>query len=71
MLISIYGIIQNPQWINYTNGDNINAVVQSGDSLLVGTEGGFVKLHKTSMGKVVFTHVSGLPKNNTEVENFH
>jgi ligand-binding sensor domain-containing protein len=39
---------QNPQWINYTNGDEIYALADDGDYLWVGTRVGLVKIDKIS-----------------------
>jgi ligand-binding sensor domain-containing protein len=39
---------QNPEWLNYTNGDEVFAIVSSGNNLWIGTDGGLVKLDKTT-----------------------
>lgn len=39
---------QNPEWINLTNGDQVSAIVSSGNDLWIGTDGGLVKLNKTT-----------------------
>ncbi len=47
--MALYAILiaQNPQWLNYTNGDNINALAEDGNNMWVGTSnGGLVKLDK-------------------------
>ncbi len=56
---------QNPQWINYTNGNNIAAIAEEGDYLWIATHrGGLVKLHKASGNPVFFNKAnSGLPNN--------
>jgi len=58
-------ISQNPEWINYTNGDWINAIEMEGDLVWVGTLGaGLVKIDRIS-GKTTFYDKinSGLPSN--------
>ena len=55
---------QNPEWINYTNGHEVNSVVIDGDNIWAGTNGGLVKLNKTT-GEITFYNKanSGLPDN--------
>ncbi len=53
LLITIIGIIcytnaQNPQWLNYTNGDNIYTLAEEGNDVWVGTNGGLVRFDKTT-----------------------
>ncbi len=45
---------QNPEWINYTNGDEIYAIEISGDFIWVGTDGGLVKINRISGDKTFF-----------------
>ena len=33
---------QNPEWMNYTNGQSIRATAIEGDAIWIGTEGGLV-----------------------------
>ncbi|MBC8375167.1 MAG: hypothetical protein H8E26_03910 [FCB group bacterium] len=58
------GIAQNPEWINYTNGEEVYALAEAGEYIWVGTNGGLIKIDITSGEK---THVnranSGLPSN--------
>jgi ligand-binding sensor domain-containing protein len=57
---------QNPEWINYTNGDQVNALAVQGEGIWVGTNvGGLVKINRTS-GKTEFYNKanSELPSNN-------
>ena len=35
-------LAQNPEWINHTNGDQVNSVVVDGDNIWAGTNGGLV-----------------------------
>ena len=44
---------QIPQWANYTTAKSVNAIVQEGDSLWIGTEGGLV-LYSISTGQSRF-----------------
>jgi ligand-binding sensor domain-containing protein len=44
---------QTPQWSNYTAGKFVNAIVQEGDNLWVGTDGGLV-LYTISTGQSQF-----------------
>lgn len=46
MVLQCYA--QNPEWINLTNGDQVFALVSSGNDLWIGTDGGLVKLNKTT-----------------------
>jgi ligand-binding sensor domain-containing protein len=45
---------QNPEWINYTNGKTIQALVIEGDNVWIGTTGGLVKLNKTTGEKTFY-----------------
>jgi len=69
LLITIIGITcytkaQNPQWINYTNGDNIQALAIEGNTVWAGTTGGLVGHDKTTGEQVFFNKAnSGLPAN--------
>ena len=45
---------QNPEWINYTNGDEINAIEMEGDYIWVGTRGGLVKVDTLSGNAIFF-----------------
>ena len=55
---------QNPEWMNFTNGDNINSLVNEGDCLWVCTGGGLVKLNKLTAETTFFNKAnSGLPYN--------
>jgi len=50
VLIILAGSVnaQNPQWINYTNGNNITALADAGNCLWIGTGGGLVKIDKST-----------------------
>ena len=55
---------QNPEWINYTNGDDIYSLALEGDILWVGTAGGLVKINRLSGNKYFFNRAnSELPSN--------
>jgi len=45
---------QNPEWINYTNGQTIQDLVIEGDNVWIGTIGGLVKLNKTTEEKIFY-----------------
>jgi len=65
-LISLIGFAdaQNPQWLYYINGDNIYALAEEGNDMWVGTNGGVVKLDKTTGIPTFYnTSNSGLPNN--------
>ncbi len=56
---------QNPEWINYTNGQDINSIAIEDDYLWAGTTGGLVKLNKTTGESTFYNKAnSGLPGNN-------
>ena len=59
-LFSIYA--QNTEWILFSNGDNVYSTVFDEDNVWVGTNGGLVKLNKTTGEKTFYnTFNSGLP----------
>ena len=39
---------QNPEWISYTNGDEVYSLAEEGNDIWVGTTGGLVQLDKSS-----------------------
>lgn len=50
--------------MNYTNGQTVHAIALEGNTVWTGTEGGLVKLNKTTGGKTFFNKDnSGLPDN--------
>jgi hypothetical protein len=51
-------IAQNPQWINYTNGNQINALLEEGNTFWIGTTGGLVLLDKTTGTPTFFNKVN-------------
>jgi len=69
ILIAIIGITfhtnaQNPQWLNYTNGDKVYALAEEGNNMWAGTNGGLVKLDKTTGSPTFYNKTnSGLPSN--------
>ena len=55
---------QNPQWMNFTNGDMIFDLAENGNVLWAGTYGGLVKYDKVTAGTVFYNKAnSGLPRN--------
>jgi ligand-binding sensor domain-containing protein len=55
---------QNPNWINYTNGDNIADLANDNNILWISTAGGIVKFDKASGDKTFYNKGnSGLPRN--------
>ncbi len=55
---------QIPEWVNYTNVQNINVIAYEGDFLWIGTDGGLVKFNRTSGEKHCYNMAnSGLPSN--------
>ena len=67
LLITILSITfstnaQDPQWLNYTNGDCITALAEEGNNMWIGTTGGLVKLDKTTGIPTFYNSAnSGLP----------
>ncbi|MEN6511268.1 MAG: hypothetical protein ABFD00_05480, partial [Chloroherpetonaceae bacterium] len=55
---------ENPQWLNFTNGNEINAIVEEGNTMWVGTDGGLVSIDKTTGDPTFYNRAnSGLPYN--------
>ncbi|MEN6512092.1 MAG: two-component regulator propeller domain-containing protein, partial [Chloroherpetonaceae bacterium] len=55
---------ENPQWLNFTNGNQINAIVEEGNTMWVGTDGGLVSIDKTTGDPTFYNSSnSGLPNN--------
>ncbi len=64
VVISSKGFTQNPIWMNYTNGDVINDIATSGNSLWIATSGGLVKYDKVTDQVTFFNKGnSGIPRN--------
>ena len=70
LLIAMLGISsisnakKNTQWLNFTNGDNIMALADEGNTLWVGTYVGLVALDKNTGTPVFYNESnSGLPVN--------
>ena len=40
-------LAQYEDWVNYTNGDKVWVIVEDGNYIWIGTEGGLVKINKT------------------------
>lgn len=58
------GFAQNPEWLNYTNGDWVSALIEEGNYIWAGTNGGLVKINKTSGETTFYNRAnSGLPSN--------
>lgn len=65
-IISLMGFInaQDSYWKNYTTKDNINALVEEGNNIWIGTSTGLVKLDKTTGSSTIYkTSNSELPNN--------
>jgi len=68
-LVTVIGLTslvtaQNPQWINYTNGNYITSLAEEGNNMWVGTTGGLVKLDKITGTPTFYNTLnSGLPEN--------
>ncbi len=55
---------QDREWINYTNGDEINCIEMEGDLVWIGTGGGLVKYDRSSESTVFYDRSnSGIPSN--------
>lgn len=55
---------QTAEWVNYTNGEFVRAIVQEGNDLWIGTTGGLVKLDPLTGNKTYFEKsTSDLPDN--------
>jgi len=70
MLIVVLSILassiffsQNPEWINYTNGQFVFSIVIEDDYLWTGTNGGLVKLNTNTGETIHISKASGLPGN--------
>ncbi|MFA5031379.1 MAG: two-component regulator propeller domain-containing protein [bacterium] len=62
--ISSNSFAQYPNWINYTNGQRVEALADNGNELWIGTGGGLVKLDKTTDSMTFYNKAnSGLPEN--------
>ena len=40
VVLSLVCFAENPEWINYTNADLVNALIEDGDYIWAGTNGG-------------------------------
>jgi len=55
---------ENPQWLNFTNGNHITAIAEEGNTMWVGTGGGLVNIDKTTGDPTFYNRAnSGLPSN--------
>ncbi|MCK9400613.1 MAG: T9SS type A sorting domain-containing protein [Bacteroidales bacterium] len=62
LIVPIYA--QNPQWVQYTNGDEVTALAEEGNNMWVGTTGGLVKIDKSTGIQTFYNNAnSGLPDN--------
>ncbi len=62
--ITSFSFAQNPQWMNYTNGDIILSLVFNNNITWVGTTGGLVHIDKITGIPIFYNKVnSGLPDN--------
>jgi len=53
-------------WINYTNGNEVNALAVEGDYVWAGTTGGVVRWNRTDGSYVKYTTADGLAHNEVE-----
>ncbi|MCX7762036.1 MAG: hypothetical protein N2252_04250 [Candidatus Kryptonium sp.] len=64
---SIPSSSQNPEWINFTYGNNVLAIAFEGNYVWVGTTGGLVRLDKTTGAMTFYNRAnSGLPDNSVQ-----
>ncbi|MCX7762138.1 MAG: hypothetical protein N2252_04785 [Candidatus Kryptonium sp.] len=66
VLILISGVLfsQNPEWVNFTYGNDVYAVAIEGSYVWVGTSGGLVRLDRTTGAMTFYNRSnSGLPSN--------
>jgi ligand-binding sensor domain-containing protein len=68
VLLTVSGEIfsQLSDWVNYTHGDMLAEMYNDGDYLWIATDGGLVKLNKTTEEKTFYTHANthgGMPEN--------
>ncbi|MCB2220255.1 MAG: T9SS type A sorting domain-containing protein [Bacteroidetes bacterium] len=64
-LFTVHSSAQDPQWINYTNGDYIKTLAVDGNMIWVGTNGGLVAHNKITGVQEFYNRAnSGLPTNN-------
>jgi len=55
---------QNPEWINYTRGKEVNSIAIEGNRVWAGTGGGLVQLDMNSESMIHYNKAnSGLPDN--------
>ena len=67
---STTALSQNPQWLNYTNGDQVITIAVEGDFIWVGTVEGLVKINGISGEKTFFNKAnSGLPVNTIQLHS--
>jgi len=58
-----FAFAQNPDWINFTKGNHVRTVAVEGNYIWVGTNGGLVRLDKTTGSMTFYNRASGLPDN--------
>ena len=57
-------IAQNPEWVQFTNGDNVQVLADDGHNLWIGGYAGLVKLDRASEDLTFYNNAnSGLPNN--------
>lgn len=55
---------ENPEWINYTCGKEVNCIAIEGDTVWAGTGGGLVQLDMNTEQTICYNKAnSGLPDN--------
>ena len=64
LIFPVHLFSQYPDWINYTNGEEISAVTVEGSKIWVGTTGGLVMIDTLTDTTIFYNHAnSGLPSN--------
>jgi ligand-binding sensor domain-containing protein len=64
LLSPVVAFSQLSDWKNYTNGDMVTKILNDGDYLWIATDGGLVKMHKTTEEKTFYNRANtGLPDN--------
>ena len=62
LLMSSIVSAQNPEWVNYTNGDHILSIAEEGDVIWIGTNGGLVRIDRITENVFFYNKGnSGLP----------
>ncbi|MEN3039522.1 MAG: two-component regulator propeller domain-containing protein, partial [Candidatus Kryptonium sp.] len=64
VLFSVNSFSQNPEWVNLIRAVNVTAIAEEGNYIWVGTNGGLVRIDKTTGSTTFYNKAnSGLPDN--------